>query len=84
MKTIFPGGTVNNVDDVVLAGDVDAGDVIVLPDASDAVLVKKVRLGQGGFILTVAPVGDDRPEAERLVTLTTEIRLRKRGRGAAL
>jgi len=72
------------VDDVVLAGDVDAGDVIVLPDASDAVLVKKVRLGQGGFILTVAPVGDDRPEAERLVTLTTEIRLRKRGRGAAL
>jgi hypothetical protein len=84
MKTIFPGGTVNNVDDVVLAGDVDAGDVIVLPDGSDAVLVKKVRLGQGGFILTVAPVGDDRPEAERLVTLTTEIRLRKRGGSVAL
>jgi len=72
------------VDDEVLAGDVDAGDVIVLPDASDAVLVKKVRLGQGGFILTVAPVGDDRPEAERLVTLTTVIRLHKRGRGVAL
>ena len=72
------------MDDEVLAGDVDAGDVIVLPDASDAVLVKKVRLGQGGFILTVAPVGDDRPEAERLVTLTTEIRLHKRGRGVAL
>ena len=84
MKTIFPGGTVNNVDDVVLAGDVEAGDVVVLPDAGDAVLVKKVRLGQGGFILTVAPVGDDRPEAERQVTLTTEIRLRKRGRGAGL
>ena len=72
------------MDDEVLAGDVDAGDVIVLPDASDAVLVKKVRLGQGGFILTVAPVGDDRPEAEHLVTLTTEIRLHKRGRGVAL
>jgi len=84
MKTIFTSGSVNNVDDVVLAGDVDAGDVIVLPDASDAVLVKKVRLGQGGFILTVAPVGDDRPEAERLVTLTTEIRLRKRGGSVAL
>jgi hypothetical protein len=84
MKTIFPGGTVSNVDDVVLAGDVDAGDVIVLPDASDAVLVKKVRLGQGGFILTVAPVGDDRPEAERQVTLTTEIRLHKRDPGVAL
>ena len=84
MKTIFPGGTVNRVDDVVLAGDVEAGDVVVLPDAGDAVLVKKVRLGQGGFILTVAPVGDDRPEAERLVTLTTEIRLRKRGGSVAL
>jgi hypothetical protein len=72
------------VDEVVLAGDVDAGDVIVLPDSSDAVLVKKVRLGQGGFILTVAPLGDDRPEAERLVTLTTQIRLHKRGRRAAL
>lgn len=84
MKTIFPSGTVYIVDEVVLAGDVDAGDVIVLPDACDAVLVKKVRLGQGGFILTVAPVGDDRPQAERLVTLTTEIRLHKRGRSAAL
>jgi len=84
MKTIFPGGTVNNVDDVVLAGDVEAGDVVVLPDAGDAVLVKKVRLGQGGFILTVAPVGDDRPEAERLVTLTTEMRLHKRGGSVAL
>jgi hypothetical protein len=84
MKTIFPGGTVNNVDDAVLAGDVEAGDVVVLPDAGDAVLVKKVRLGQGGFILTVAPVGDDRPEAERLVTLTTEIRLHRRGGSVAL
>ncbi|HEV2934199.1 MAG TPA: hypothetical protein VGY96_13785 [Streptosporangiaceae bacterium] len=71
------------MDDVILAGDVDAGDVVVLPDASDEVLVKRVRLGQGGFIFTVAPVGDDRPEAERLVTLTTEIRLLKRGRNVA-
>ena len=62
---------------IILAGDVDAGDVIVLPDARDLVLVKQVRLGQGGFILTVAPVDDDRPEAERLVTLTAGMRLRK-------
>lgn len=67
-----------------MAGDVDAGDVIVLPDARHAVLVKKVRLGQGGFILTVAPADDDRPEAERLVTLTAEIRLHKVGRSVAL
>jgi len=62
---------------IILAGDVDAGDVIVLPDARDAVLVKQVRLGQGGFILTVAPVDDDRPGAERLVILTAGIRLRR-------
>jgi hypothetical protein len=84
MKMIFPSRTVNNVDDVILAGDVDAGDVIVLPDARHAFVVKKVRLGQGGFILTVAPVGDDRPEAEGLVTLTAEIRLHKLGRSVAL
>ena len=84
MKSVFPGGSVFFVDDVILAGDVDAGDVVVLPDAGHEVLVKRVRLGQGGFILTVAPVGDDRPEAERLVTLTTGIRLLKRGRNATL
>jgi len=62
---------------VVFAGDVNAGDVVVLPGASSAVLVKAVRLGQGGFILTVAPLGDDRPQAEQLVTLTAAARLRK-------
>ena len=65
------------MEDVVFAGDVNAGDVVVLPGASSAVLVKAVRLGQGGFILTVAPVGDDRPQAEQLVTLTAAARLRK-------
>jgi len=63
---------------VVFVGDVNAGDVVMLPGASSAVLVKTVRLGQGGFILTVAPVGDDRPQAEELVTLTAAARLRKR------
>ena len=51
---------------VILAGDVTAGDVIVLPDIRDAVIVKQVRLGQGGFILTVVPVDEDSPGAERL------------------
>ena len=31
-----------------MAGDVAAGDVIVLPDAQDAVLVKQVRLDEAG------------------------------------
>jgi len=67
----------------VFAGDVNAGDVVILPGASSAVLVKAVRLGQGGFILTVAPVGDDRPQAEELVTLTAAARLRKHGQDLA-
>ena len=61
----------------MFAADVNAGDVVELPDTSGAVVVKTVRLGQGGFILTVAPVGDDRLQAERLVTLTASARLRK-------
>jgi hypothetical protein len=68
------------VEAIILAGDIAAGDVIVLPDAQDAVLVKQVRLGQGGFILTVVPADDDKAGAERLVTLTAGIRLRKTSR----
>jgi hypothetical protein len=41
------------VENVIPAGDVDVGDVIVLPDADDPVLVNRVRLGQGGLIFTV-------------------------------
>src|ERR1700753_3027896 len=44
--------------------------MIALPNTFEAVLVKQVRLGQGGFILMVVPVDDDRPGAELLVTLT--------------
>ena len=67
----------SSVEAIILAGDVTAGDVIVLPDTRDAVLVNQVRLGQGGFILTVVPVDEDSPGAERLVTLTAGVRLRK-------
>ena len=67
----------SSVEAIILAGDVTAGDVIVLPDTRDAVLVKQVHLGQGGFILTVVPVDEDSPGAERLVTLTAGVRLRK-------
>jgi hypothetical protein len=70
------------VDDVIVAGDVDAGDVIVLPGAKDAMLVTRVRLGQGGFIFTLVPA-EDRSGPEQLVTLATGIRLRRHGRLAA-
>ena len=66
------------MEDAVLPGDLDAGDVIVLPDSGQELLVKAVRLGQGGFILAVSPAGDDAPGAKRLITLTAAKHLRKR------
>jgi hypothetical protein len=68
------------VEDVIPAGDVDVGDVIVLPDADDPVLVNRVRLGQGGLIFTVTPARSGAPELERPVKLTAKVRLRRRGR----
>ena len=71
------------MEDVILAGDVDVGDVIVLPGADGPVLINRVRLGQGGLIFTVKPASGDSPEEERPVKVTTEVRLRKRGRDMA-
>jgi len=68
------------VGDVVLAGDVNVGDVIVLPDADEPVLVSRVRLGQGGLIFTVASATGDSPEQDRPVKLTTKVRLHSRAR----
>jgi hypothetical protein len=68
------------VEDAILAGEVDVGDVIVLPDADEPVLVSRVRLGQGGLIFTVAPASGDSPEQDRPVKLTTKVRLHSRGR----
>jgi hypothetical protein len=79
-----PDGIVLIVEDMILAGDVDVGDVIVLPDADDPVLVSRVRLGQGGLIFTVTSASSDSPEQERPVKMTTKVRLRKRGRDMAL
>jgi hypothetical protein len=71
------------VEDVIPAGDVDVGDVIVLPDADDPVLVNRVRLGQGGLIFTVTSDSSDSPEEDRPLKLTAEVRLRRRGRDVA-
>jgi hypothetical protein len=68
---------------MIPAGDVDVGDVIILPDADDPVLVNRVRFGQGGLIFTVCPAFSDAPEQERPVKLTAEVRLHRRGRDAA-
>jgi hypothetical protein len=71
------------VEDVILAGDVDVGDVIVLPAADESFLVTRVRFGRGGLIFTVTPAAGGSPEEERHLTLTTEVRIRKRGRDLA-
>jgi hypothetical protein len=68
------------VEDLVLAGDVDVGDVIVLPDDDGPVLVSRVRLGQGGLIFTVASATGDSPEQDRPVKMTTKVRLHSRAR----
>ena len=68
------------MEDVVLAGDVDVGDVIVLPGSDEPVLVSRVRLGQGGLIFTVASASGDSPEQDRPVKLTATVRLHSRGR----
>jgi hypothetical protein len=65
------------VEHEVLPGELDPGDVITLPDSREQLLVKQVRLGKGGFILTVSPAGRDAPGAERLITLTAATRLWK-------
>ena len=41
--------------DVVLPGELEAGDLIVLADRQDELIVVAVRLGHGGFLLTVTP-----------------------------
>jgi hypothetical protein len=81
MTLIFLAGIVLLVEDVIPAGDV--GDVIVFPDADDPVLVNRVRLGQGGLIFSVTSDSSDSPEEDRPVKLTTEVRLRRRGRDLA-
>jgi hypothetical protein len=43
------------VPDVVPPGDLEAGDLIVLADRQDELIVVSVRLGHGGFLLTVTP-----------------------------
>jgi hypothetical protein len=72
------------VENVVLAGDVNVGDVIVLPGADGPVLINRVRLGQGGLIFTFTSTSGDSPEEERPVKVTTRVHLCERGRDMAL
>jgi hypothetical protein len=70
MAPVITPAMVLAVDDLVQPGDLEAGDVIALPDEAGRFLVRAVRLGQGGFILAVAPADGSQPGGERHVTLT--------------
>lgn len=73
-----------SVDEAVRPGDLEAGDVIAVPDEAGRFLVRAVRLGHGGFILTVEPAGGSAPGAGRQVTLTSDARVRKFARARVL
>ena len=55
--------------DTVFPGDLNPGDVIALPHAASELIVKKVQLGRGGFILTVSEPST--PTTDDVVVLTT-------------
>jgi hypothetical protein len=57
--------------------------VITLPEGRSAVVVRSVRLGQGGFILSVARAEETAPGDERLVTLTAWTLVVRHGRPGA-
>ena len=54
--------------------------IVALPGADENLLVRMVRLGQGGFIFSVSSADDPSPESVYLVTLTTQTPLQRLGR----
>jgi hypothetical protein len=80
LTTAHPVGSVVFVNDEVLPGDVGVGDIIALPGADKGLLVRKVRLGQGGFIFSVSAADDPSSESVSEVTLTARTQLRRLGR----
>ena len=68
------------MDDQVLPGEVVAGDIIALPGAGQRVLVRTVRLGEGGFIFLVSSADDPSSDSVSQVTVTAHTRLELLGR----
>jgi hypothetical protein len=69
--------------DAVLPGDLSAGDVIAVPAEGGQVVVRAVRLGHGGFLLTVSALESPSPAAEWIITLTAATRVFRHGKAAA-
>ena len=62
----------------VFPGDLTAGDVIVLPDEDGEVVVEAIRLGRGGFLLTVSALHVTAGDEARVVILTASTRVSRR------
>jgi hypothetical protein len=80
LTTTNATSSVTYVNEEVLPGDVVVGDIIAIPGAAENVLVRTVRLGQGGFIFSVSAASDPSSESVYQVTLTAQTRLQRRGR----
>jgi hypothetical protein len=64
------------VADTVFPGDLNPGDVIALPDVVGELIVKQVRLGRGGFLLTVSE--HSTPTADDVIVLTARTPVERR------
>src|ERR1700678_1414141 len=67
------------MEDMIPAGDVDVGDVIMLPGADEAALVRTVRLGGGRLIFTLTSATGDSAEEAKVGRGPTEGRGCRRG-----
>jgi hypothetical protein len=68
-----------------MPGDLEPGDLIVLPNGEDQLVVVAVRLGHGGFLLTVTPsrAGGIQPAGSRpelVITLPVGAEVHRIGR----
>jgi hypothetical protein len=70
---------VRSVSDTVLPGDLNVGDVIVLPGGGGEVVVETIQLGHGVFVVTVSDLGSAVTGAARVITLTAATRVSRRG-----
>jgi hypothetical protein len=72
------------VAEAVLPGDLIAGDVITLAEEDCELVVRAVRLGQGGFLLTVSDLKSSPPAAESVITVTAATPVFLHGKAAGI
>ncbi len=68
--------------EAILPGDLSAGDLIALSGQDDELVVRAIRLGRGGFLVTVSDLKSPSPGTERIITLTAGTRVFRHGTAA--